>query len=67
MSDNKKRKGPEDPKRININQPWERGYWCGKLDCTPKELRAAVTLALMSGAPMTAKVMRILEHARGQR
>ena len=42
MSDDLTRVRPEDPKRINVNQPWEVSYWCKVLGCTEAELRAAV-------------------------
>ena len=38
MSDDKKIKGPEDQKRINIHAPWEIAYWTKALGITPEEL-----------------------------
>ena len=42
MPDDLKRRQPEDPQRININQDWEVDYWSKKLGCTKAELIAAV-------------------------
>ncbi|SQD76525.1 DUF3606 domain-containing protein [Moritella yayanosii] len=42
MSDNLKRKGPEDPKKINLNQSWEITYWTGALSISEAKLREAV-------------------------
>ncbi len=42
MSDDLDRKGPEDPKKINVNQAWEVSYWCKTLGLTKSELIAAV-------------------------
>lgn len=40
--DNLKRRQPEDPTKINVNQDWEFEYWCSKFNCTESELRNAV-------------------------
>ena len=42
MSDDLKIVRPEDPSKINVNQPWEVDYWCKVLGCTPEQLRKAV-------------------------
>lgn len=42
MPDDLKRKKPEDPNRININQSWEVDYWCEKLGCSREKLIRAV-------------------------
>ena len=42
MPDNQKRTNPEDPTRININQPWEVNYWCSKFGVSKKVLEGAV-------------------------
>ena len=44
MSDNLKRKKPEDPQKININQTWEIDYWCEKLGCSETKLCNAIDL-----------------------
>ena len=44
MPDNKKIKRPLDSKRIDINDPGEVTYWCGKFGCTPSELEEAVEI-----------------------
>ena len=43
MPDDLRRRKPEDPQRININQPWEVEYWCDRLGCTESQLRDAVS------------------------
>ena len=42
MPDNLRRRGPEDPKKININQSWEIDYWTEKLNISEKTLKLAV-------------------------
>lgn len=42
MADDLKRRGPEDPKKINIHQEWEIEYWARKFGVTRAQLRAAV-------------------------
>lgn len=42
MSDNLKRKGPEDPKKINLNQKWEIDYWTEALSISEGKLQEAV-------------------------
>ena len=44
MCDDLTRRGPEDPRYINLNQDHEIRYWCNEFNCTEKELRDAVTL-----------------------
>lgn len=45
MPDNKKRRAPEDRKRIDINDPDERRNWCKALGVSKLELVLAVQLA----------------------
>jgi len=42
MSDDKHRKGPEDPNKINLNQPYEVRYWTEELSINEATLRTAV-------------------------
>jgi hypothetical protein len=42
MADDLKNPGPEDGKRISINQDHEVVYWCMELDCTKAELMEAI-------------------------
>ena len=42
MTDDLTRKAPEDPNKININQPWEVSYWCSKFGISESKLRKAV-------------------------
>lgn len=42
MPDNKKKVGPPDTKKINVNQPHEVAYWTKTLGVTATQLRAAV-------------------------
>lgn len=42
MSDDLKKKQPEDPSKININQVWEVNYWCNKFGVTETTLKQAV-------------------------
>jgi hypothetical protein len=56
MPDNLKRKQPEDPTKININQDWEITYWCDKLGTSEAKLKAAVKAV----GPMTQAVRKYL-------
>ncbi len=42
MPDDLKRRGPEDPDKININQSWEVRDWCKSLGVSETVLRKAV-------------------------
>lgn len=42
MSDDLKKRGPQDRARVNVNEAWELGWWCGKFGVTPEALKAAV-------------------------
>ena len=46
--------------RIRLNEPLDVRYWCEKLDCTPAELRKAVSLV----GNAAAAVEHILEIER---
>lgn len=43
MTDNLKRRQPEDPNKINVNQSWELNYWTDTLGVSEQKLRAAVS------------------------
>jgi hypothetical protein len=43
MADDTSKRGPPDPKRINVNEQWELNYWTKELGCTPDQLRTAVS------------------------
>lgn len=43
MSDDLKNRGPADRARVNVNEKWERDYWCKDIGCTEAMLRQAVT------------------------
>jgi len=45
MSDDTTRRGPPDPSRINVNQPWELRYWSETFNVSEDELRRAVQSA----------------------
>lgn len=42
MADDLKNRGPEDRSRVNVNEEWERRWWCKEFGCTEQQLRAAV-------------------------
>jgi hypothetical protein len=42
MSDDLKNRGPADRSRVNVNEDWERRYWCKEFGCTEQQLRDAV-------------------------
>jgi hypothetical protein len=42
MPDDKNRKGPEDPNKINLNQAYEVAYWTKELGIDEARLRRAV-------------------------
>jgi len=57
MSDNLKRKGPEDPNKINVNQDWELKYWAKKFDVSLVVLKQAVS----KSGPMVTDVQKWLK------
>ena len=54
--DDRRKRGPQDRMRVNVNEPWEVDYWCERLAVTPARLRAAVKAA----GPMARDVRRQL-------
>lgn len=40
--DNLNIRQPQDPKQINIHEPWEVNYWCKSLGVTEAKLKEAV-------------------------
>ena len=42
MSDDVRKRGPEDRSRINVNEPWELKYWSKTLGITPDRLKEVV-------------------------
>ncbi|PJZ64122.1 DUF3606 domain-containing protein [Leptospira wolffii] len=42
MTDDLKRKQPEDPNKINVNQDWEIEYWIDALKTSKNKLKQAV-------------------------
>ncbi|GAB2912889.1 hypothetical protein GCM10027093_59010 [Paraburkholderia jirisanensis] len=42
MTDNLKIKQPQDPKQVNVNEPWELNYWSNKWGVTHSQLKDAV-------------------------
>ena len=42
MSDDLNNRGPQDRSRVNVNEEWERRYWCREFGCTEEQLGAAV-------------------------
>ena len=42
MVDNLKRTRPEDPKKINIHEPWELAYWTKEFGVTQQQIKDAV-------------------------
>ena len=58
MPDNLNRRRPEDPRKINVSQPWEIQYWSDVLGCTPDKLRRAVNAV----GPMVSDVERWLKQ-----
>jgi hypothetical protein len=42
MSDDLKKRGPQDRKRISLTEDWEVKYWCTALACSALELTKAV-------------------------
>lgn len=42
MADDLKNRGPQDRARVNVNEEWERRWWCKEFGCTEQQLRDAV-------------------------
>jgi hypothetical protein len=54
--DDRRKRGPQDRARVNVNEQWEVDYWCEKFGVTPARLRQAVKKA----GPMVKDVRREL-------
>ena len=50
MSDNLKKRWPQDARRINIHEEWEVNWWCGELNISRARLEAAVRAVGTSAA-----------------
>ena len=42
MAADLQKRGPADPTRVNVNEPWEIEWWSKKWSISPETLRAAV-------------------------
>jgi hypothetical protein len=42
MADDLSNRGPQDRSRVNVNEEWERRWWCKEFRCTEQQLRDAV-------------------------
>lgn len=42
MVDDLTNRGPADRSRVNVNEDWERRWWCNEFGCTEQQLRDAV-------------------------
>lgn len=42
MADDLKRRQPEDPKQVNVNEPWELKTWTAHFGVSETKLRQAV-------------------------
>lgn len=42
MSDDLKKRRPQDASKISLTEKWEIDYWCEKFGCTEQQLRNAV-------------------------
>ena len=42
MPDDKNKRGPQDAKRVNVNEGYELDYWSKKFGVTAERLKAAV-------------------------
>jgi hypothetical protein len=57
MADDLSKRGPQDGKRININESYEVKAWCSKYGCTKARLVSAVAAV----GPMSDKVEKYLK------
>jgi hypothetical protein len=57
MADDLKHRGPPDPSKINVHEPWELEYWTKKFGVTADRLREAVKAVGTS-------VKAVTEHLR---
>ncbi|GAB5605072.1 DUF3606 domain-containing protein [Sideroxyarcus sp. TK5] len=57
MPDNLNIRQPQDPKRINVNEPWEVRYWTHKFGVSGVQLKQAVKAV----GPLVDKVRKYLE------
>lgn len=56
-NDDRRKRGPQDRARVNVNERWEVDYWCERFGVTPARLRQAVQKA----GPMVKDVRRQLK------
>ncbi len=56
MADNLKIKQPQDPTKINVNEPWELDYWSKKFSVSKEKLILTVNVV----GPLVSKVKQHL-------
>lgn len=64
--DNLKRRVPEDPTKINLNQQWEVEYWTKKLGISASQLRAIVAKVGIYVADVKKELSRQSSHSLGR-
>lgn len=64
--DNLKRRIPEDPTKINLNQQWEVEYWTKKLGISASKLRAIVAKVGIYVADVKKELSRQSSHSLGR-
>ena len=67
MPDDKRKKIPQDAKRISLTDPDEVRYWCNRFDCEAGELEEAVREVGDSADAVAAVIERIKQRRRGFR
>lgn len=56
--DDLRNRGPADRARVNVNEEWERRWWCNEFGCTESQLRAAVNAVGVSAAAVRAHLAK---------
>ena len=64
--DNLKRRVPEDPTKINLNQQWEVEYWTKKLGISASQLRAIVAKVGIYVSDVKKELSRQSSHSLGR-
>ena len=64
--DNLKRRVPEDPTKINLNQQWEVEYWTKKLGISASKLSAIVAKVGIYVADVKKELSRQSSHSLGR-
>ena len=65
MPDDKTKKIPQDADRVDVNDPNEVYYWCGKFNCSEAQLKQTVANVGVMADDVEKEISRLKNRNRG--